>query len=73
MQLRGDIPLRGETLGPLVAVWHDGGLLGMPLRGETLDPLVTELNDGGLSEMPLRREALDPHVILSGITVDSQR
>ena len=73
MQLCGDIPLKGETLDPLVAEWHDGGLSGMPLRGETLDPLVTELSDGGLSEMPLRRETLDPQVILSGIVVDSER
>ena len=40
LQLRGDIPLRGETLDPLVAEWHDGGLSGMPLRRETLDPQV---------------------------------
>lgn len=73
MQLRGDIPLRGETLDPLVAEWHDGGLSGMPLRGETLDPLVAEWHDGELSGMPIRREMLDPQVILSGITVDSQR
>ena len=73
MQLRGDIPLRGETLDPLVAVWHDDGLLGISLRGETLDPLVIEWHDGGLSEMPLRRETVDPQVTLSSIVVDSQR
>ena len=73
MQLRGDIPVRGETVDSLVAEWHDGGLSGMPLRGETLDPLVIEWHDGGLSGMPLRRETLDPQVTLSGIAVDSQR
>lgn len=71
MQLRGDIPLRGETLDPLVVEWHDSGLSGRPLRGETLDPLVIKWHDGGLSEMPLRREMLDPQVVLSGIVVDS--
>ena len=60
-------------MDPLVAKWHDGGLSGMPLRGETLDNLVTELHEGGLSGMRPRREMLDPQVILSGITVDSQR
>jgi hypothetical protein len=70
LQLRGDIPLRGEMLDPLVVEWHDGGLLGMPLRGETLDPLVAEWHDNGISRMPLRREMLDPQVILSGIAVD---
>ena len=60
-------------MDPLVIEWHDGGLLGMPLRGEMLDALVTEWHDGGLSRMPLRRETLDPQVLLSGMTVDSQR
>ena len=43
------------------------------MRGETLDPLVAEWHDGVLSRMPPRREMLDPQVILSGMTVDSQR
>ena len=67
------MPLRGETLDPLVAEWYAGGLLGMPLRGEMLDPMVIKLNDGGLSGMPLRRKTLDPQVTQSGMTVDSQR
>ena len=71
MHLREDIPLRGETLDPLVADWHDDGLSRMPMRGETLDPLVIEWHDSGLLGMPLRREMLDPQVTLSGITVDS--
>ena len=73
MQLHGDIPLRGETLDPLVPEWHDGGLSGTPLRGDTLDPLVIEWHDGGISEMPLRMEMLDSQVTLSGIAMDSQR
>ena len=36
--LLGDVPLRGETLDPLVAEWDDGGLSGMPPRREMLDP-----------------------------------
>ena len=60
-------------LDPLVAEWHDDGLSGTPLRGETLDPLVAKWHDSGLSGIPLRRETLDPQVILSGITIDSQK